>query len=111
MGNYLSEHGIVKNKNTGESCYCNGGVIFDFTIQERGDGTFEITAPSYLPVYVWANGDDIRGYSYRLLPAGKYISQNSRPSGMSENDFSAMRLSYQYQLNVMSRGVGTEIFN
>lgn len=111
VGNYLSEHGIVKNKNTGESCYCNGGVIFDFTIQERGDGTFEITAPSYLPVYVWANGDDIRGYSYRLLPAGKYISQNSRPSGMSENDFSAMRLSYQYQLNVMSRGVGTEIFN
>ena len=85
-------------------------MIFDFTIQERGDGTFEITAPSYLPVYVWSNGDDIRGYSYRLLPAGKYISQNSRPTGMNDNDFNAMRLSYQYQLNVMSRGVGTEIF-
>ncbi len=110
VGNYLSEHKVVKNKNTGEQCYCDGGVIFDFTIQERGDGSFEITAPSYLPVYVWSTGDDVKGYSYRIIFPGKYVKQNKRPAGMNESDFAAMALSYQYQVEIMKRGVGTELF-
>ncbi len=108
VGNFLSNHKVVKNK-AGQSVNCDGGVIFDFTIQEKGDGSFEITAPAYLPVYVWTTGDSIRGYDYKIVPCGRFIVNKSRPVGMSDADYTAMQASYNFQVNVMSEGVGTLI--
>ena len=108
VGNFLSNHKIVKNKG-GQSVYCDGGVIFDFTIQEKGDGSFEITAPAYLPVYVWTTGDSIRGYDFKVVPCGRFIENKTRPVGMSDTDYTAMKASYNFQVDVMSEGVGTLI--
>ncbi|MBQ3668470.1 MAG: CapA family protein [Clostridia bacterium] len=100
LGNFLSEHTI---KNT------DGGIIFEFTIQEKGDGTFEITAPGYLTTYVWKTGDDIFGRGYVVVPCAAYINSGTRPSGMSNSEYNAMVASHNNQVAIMNEGVGTQI--
>ena len=99
LGNYLSEH---TTKNT------DGGIIFDFTIQERGDGTFEITAPSYITTYVWKCPNDMFGRGYVVVPCAKYINSKTRPSGMSDAEYQAMVASHNGQVAIMNEGVGTQ---
>ena len=100
VGNYLTDH--IKT-NT------DGGVIFQFTIQEKGDHTFEITAPSYLPVWVWKTGNDISGKNYFVVNAAKYVNAGTRPNGMNDADYAAMKASYQHSVEVMSTGTGNLI--
>ena len=100
VGNYLTDH--VKT-NT------DGGVIFQFTIQEKGDHSFEVTAPCYLPVYVWKTGNDISGRNYYVVNAAKYISAGTRPNGMSDADYASMKASYNHSVQVMSTGIGNLI--
>ena len=96
MGNFLSDQRTKPR---------DGGIIFDFTIEERADGTFDITSPSYLPIWVWREGNDITGYTYQVVPIGQYI--NSRPEGMNDSDYNRMIESYQESVAVMGTGVGT----
>ncbi|MBR6007487.1 MAG: CapA family protein [Clostridia bacterium] len=103
LGNFLSEHDWVKNKD-GERVACNGGIIFDFTIQEKADGSFEIMAPEYLPVYVWQTGG-----SYVVLNAAAYVQNGTKPNGMTSSQYQEMVDSYNFQVKVMSAGVGTLI--
>lgn len=90
LGNFLSQHRVQ---------YTDSGVVFEFTIQEKADGTFEITNPGYVPVYVWtfknANGDD----DYRVLPVGEYL--DNPPSGMSADQIQRMKESLQETLELM----------
>ncbi len=102
LGNFLSEHDWVNNKNTGERVACNGGIIFDFTIQEKADGSFEIVAPEYLPVYVWKTADN-----YIVLNAASYVQNGTKPSGMTSAQYQDMVDSYNFQVKVMSTGVGS----
>ncbi|MCR4622995.1 MAG: CapA family protein [Clostridiales bacterium] len=105
LGNFLSEHDWVKNKN-GDRVACDGGIVFDFTIREKSDGSFEIVSPEYIPVYVWKTGS-----SYVVLNAATYVLNGTRPSGMSASEYQAMVDSYNFQVKVMSSGVGTMIAN
>lgn len=100
VGNYLTDH--VKT-NT------DGGVIFQFTIQEKGDHSFEVTAPCYLPVYVWKTGNEISGRNYYVVNAAKYVSAGTRPNGMSDADYASMKASYNHSVQVMSTGIGNLI--
>lgn len=90
LGNFLSQHRVQ---------YTDSGVVFEFTIQENADGSFAITNPGYVPVYVWtfknANGDD----DYRVLPVGQYL--NNPPSGMSSEQENRMKQSLQETLELM----------
>lgn len=102
LGNFLSEHDWVSNKTSGERVACNGGIIFDFTIQEKADGSFEIVAPEYLPVYVWKTSDN-----YIVLNAASYVQNGTKPSGMTSAQYQDMVDSYNFQVKVMSTGVGS----
>ncbi|MBQ9408845.1 MAG: CapA family protein [Clostridia bacterium] len=99
LGNYLTDHTA---KNT------DGGIIFDFTIQEKGDGTFEITAPSYITTYVWKTGSDLFGRGYVVVPCAAYVNNKTRPSGMSDSEYQAMVTSHNNQVAIMNEGVGAQ---
>ena len=101
VGNYLTDH---TKTNT------DGGIIFEFTIREKGDHTFEVTSPSYLPVYVWKTGNEISGRNYYVVNAAKYVRGGSRPNGMSDSDYAKMKASYDHSVQVMSTGVGNIIY-
>lgn len=96
MGNFLSDQRQKPR---------DGGIIFDFTIQEQTDGSFEIVSPSYLPTWVWRTGDDASGYSYQVVPIGQYLQK--KPDGMSDADYKRMIESYQESVSVMGTGVGS----
>ena len=96
MGNFLSDQRQKPR---------DGGIIFDFTIQEQADGSFEIVSPSYLPTWVWRTGDDSSGYSYQVVPIGQYLQK--KPDGMSDSDYKRMIESYQESVTVMGTGVGS----
>ena len=102
VGNYLTDHEKVANT--------DGGIIFEFTIREKGDHTFEVTSPSYLPVYVWKTGNEISGRNYYVVNAAKYVRAGSRPNGMSDSDYAKMKASYDHSVEVMSTGVGNIIY-
>jgi len=71
MGNFLSDQ---------RSKYRDGGIIFEFTIQEIAAGQFEIVSPKYIPTYVWRTGDEDSGFEYRVVPCGPYLED--APAGM-----------------------------
>lgn len=93
LGNFLSDQRLALR---------DGGIIFDFTIQEQADGSFSIINPSYLPTWVWRTGDKDNGYNYSVVPIGKYL--DTRPEGMSDADYTRMLQSYQESINAMQKG-------
>ena len=52
------------------------------------DGSIAVTAPGYVPVYVWTFKNAAGADDYRVLPTGVYM--NSRPDGMSDEQYSRM---------------------
>lgn len=90
LGNFLSQHRVQ---------YTDSGVVFEFTIQENADGTFSVTNPGYVPVYVWTFKNDSGEDDYRVLPVGQYL--NNPPSGMSSDQVSRMKESLQETLELM----------
>ena len=90
LGNFLSQHRVQ---------YTDSGVVFEFTIQENADGSFAITNPGYVPVYVWAFKNAVGQDDYRVLPAGEYL--NAPPSGMSADQQARMKESCQEILTLM----------
>lgn len=93
LGNFLSDQRLALR---------DGGILFDFTIQEQPDGSFSIINPSYLPTWVWRTGDKENGYDYSVVPIGKYL--DTRPEGMSDADYTRMLQSYQESINAMQKG-------
>lgn len=75
LGNFLSDQRLQ---------YRDGGIIFEFTIQEIAAGQFEITNPQYIPTYVWRTGDEDSGYEYSVVPCGPYLED--APTGMDSAD-------------------------
>lgn len=93
LGNFLSDQRLALR---------DGGIIFDFTIQEQPDGSFSIIDPAYLPTWVWRTGDKDSGYNYSVVPIGKYL--DTRPEGMSDADYARMLQSYQESIAAMQKG-------
>lgn len=93
LGNFLSDQRLALR---------DGGILFDFTIQEQEDGSFTITNPAYLPTWVWRTGDKDNGYNYSVVPIGKYL--DARPEGMSDADYTRMLQSYQESIAAMQKG-------
>lgn len=93
LGNFLSDQRLALR---------DGGILFDFTIQEQPDGSFSIIDPAYLPTWVWRTGDKENGFNYSIVPIGKYL--DTRPEGMSDADYSRMLESYQESINAMQKG-------
>lgn len=85
LGNFLSDQ---------RAQYRDGGIMFDFTIQEIAQGEFEITNPQYIPTYVWRTGNDDSGYTYRVVPCGPYLE--SAPEGM-DNESHARLVEVWYE--------------
>ena len=73
LGNFLSDQ---------RKQYRDGGILFEFTIQETEDGAFEIVAPRYIPTYVWRSGSKSSGYVYRVLPCEPWLWTS--PEGMDD---------------------------
>jgi len=85
--------------------YKDGGIIFDFTIQEQADGSFAIVNPGYLPIWVWMTGTDASNYNFSVLNIGDYI--NNPPANMSTADYQKMLQSYNDSVSIMNTGVGS----
>ena len=79
IGNFLTQH---------RSPYTDSGIVFEFTLAEQADGSIAVTAPGYVPVYVWTFKNAAGADDYRVLPTGVYM--NSRPDGMSDEQYSRM---------------------
>ena len=79
IGNFLTQH---------RSPYTDSGIVFEFTLAEQADGTIAVTAPGYVPVYVWTFKNAAGADDYRVLSTGVYM--NSRPDGMSDEQYSRM---------------------
>lgn len=97
-GNFLSDQ---------RDQYFDSGIIFDFTIQETGPGTgkYTITAPTYIPTYVWrASGDD-GNYSYHTLAVGQW--REDQPDDMAYTDVTRMRAVWSEIQNIMGTDVAT----
>jgi poly-gamma-glutamate capsule biosynthesis protein CapA/YwtB (metallophosphatase superfamily) len=60
------------------------GTIFEFTIQEKEDGSFAVESPKSIPTYVWrlTEGDKT---DYRTLACGEWAHE--KPEGMSDADY------------------------
>ncbi len=85
--------------------YKDGGIIFDFTIQEQPDGSFKIVNPGYLPTWVWLTGNNEDNYNFQVLNVGEYI--NNPPANMTSQDYQKMIQSYNDSIAAMSKGVGS----
>ncbi|MBQ1256198.1 MAG: CapA family protein [Clostridia bacterium] len=96
LGNFLSFQ---------RAQYRDGGIIFDFTIQEQPDGSFRIIDAGYIPTWVWVTGDKKENYNFQVLNIADYI--NNPPQTMSHADYQKMLQSYNDSIAAMSKGVGT----
>jgi len=68
-GNFLSDP---------RAQYFDSGIVFEFTVQEKADGSFEITAPRYIPTYVLRYENAEKGvYEYRTLAAGRWTDDDA----------------------------------
>lgn len=79
IGNFLTQH---------RKRYTDSGIVFEFTLAEQADGTIAVTAPGYVPVYVWTFKNAAGADDYRVLPTGVYM--NNRPDGMSDEQYNRM---------------------
>lgn len=94
LGNFLSFQ---------RTRYRDGGIIFEFTIQEQADGSYRIVDPGYLPTWVWVTGAREK-YDFKVVNIADFIE--NRPEGMTGKDFHQMMESYKDSIAAMSGGVG-----
>ncbi|MBQ4156873.1 MAG: CapA family protein [Clostridia bacterium] len=94
LGNFLS---FQKTR------YRDGGIIFEFTVQEQPDGCYRIVEPGYLPTWVWAVGAREK-YDFKVVNIADCIE--NRPEGMTDKDYQQMMESYNDSIAAMSLGVG-----
>lgn len=90
--------------------YADSGIIFEFTIQEQADGTFEIVNPVYIPTYVWRyQTEDSELYQYRVMPVGQWIGETEEniPEGMPYSDYQRMAAVWAEVQSTMGSDVAT----
>ena len=90
IGNFLTQH---------RSPYTDSGIVFEFTLAEQADGTIVVTAPGYVPVYVWTFKNAAGADDYRVLPTGVYM--DNRPDGMSDEQYNRMRETWNETTTLM----------
>ena len=85
--------------------YSDSGIIFEFTIAEKEDYSgFEITAPTYIPTYIWnIKNDDGTTADYRTVAVGQYLE--TQPEGMSYSDYTRLKEVWAEAQSVMGSGV------
>lgn len=98
-GNFLSD---AYKDNT------NLGIIFQFTIQERDDFSgYDITAPSYVPTYVWRVENEDGSIDYRTVAVGQWLE--TAPDGMSYAQHSRLKEIWAEVQSTMGGDVATVI--
>ena len=97
-GNFLSDQ---------RDQYFDSGVIFDFTIQETasGSGQYTITAPTYIPTYVWRAQGEGENYDYHTMAVGQW--REDQPENMAYTDVTRMRAVWSEIQNIMGTDVAT----
>ena len=83
-GNFLSDQ---------RAQYFDSGIVFEFTIQEQTDGSFEIVSPRYIPTYVLRYENAEKGvFEYRTLAAGRWTDDDADNmlEGMNYSDLQRM---------------------
>lgn len=97
-GNFLSDQ---------RDQYFDSGIIFDFTIQETGPATgkYTITAPTYIPTYVWRAQGEGDNYTYHTLAVGQW--REDQPENMAYTDVTRMRGVWSEIQNIMGTDVAT----
>ena len=97
-GNFLSDQ---------RDQYFDSGIIFDFTIQETGPATgkYTITAPTYIPTYVWRAQGEGDNYTYHTLAVGQW--REDQPENMAYTDVTRMRAVWSEIQNIMGTDVAT----
>ena len=97
-GNFLSDQ---------RDQYFDSGIVFDFTIQETGPGTgkYTITAPTYIPTYVWRAQGEGENYNYHTLAVGRW--REDQPESMAYTDVTRMRAVWSEIQNIMGTDVAT----
>ncbi len=83
--------------------YTCDGIIFQFTVQERTDGGFEVTEPSYVPIFLWKGGLKRGGRVVRPVPIGKLW--NEPLEQMSKENRKKMRQSYRDTVALIGKKV------
>lgn len=78
MGNFFTDHRIQ---------YTDAGIIFEFTLNADENSNITVTAPKYVPVYVWRWGSK-GAYNYRVVPIGDMV--DNRPPNMDDENYSRM---------------------
>ena len=68
--------------------YTDSGILLEFTVQERQDGSFGIENVGVVPIYCWKRDDSIQAIS-----SLKYLDEP--PEGMSSGTWQRMQDSYQ----------------
>ena len=84
--------------------------MFDFTIEEQTDGTFEIVSPSYIPTYVMRYENNEKGvYEYRTLAAGLWTDEDSASllDGMTYADLQRMGAIWSEMQTVIDSSVAS----
>ena len=77
LGNFISN--MTKQ-------YTDSGIILEFTLRERQDGTFAVEDVGYVPIFCWRQENMIRA-----LSSEKY--REEPPEGMSNDTWSRMKAS------------------
>ncbi len=81
-GNFLSNQ---------QSRYQNCGIIFEFTLERKADGSIEVHSPGYIPIFVWR--EEVNGkYSYQVVASER--AMNNTPEGMSKEVLSWIKTSW-----------------
>ena len=78
--------------------YTDSGILLEFTIQERQDGTFAVENVGCVPIYCWKRDDNIQAIS-----SLKYL--DSPPEGMSSGAYQRMRDSYWELVKLLGEDV------
>lgn len=77
--------------------YTDAGIILDFTIVDRGDGSFRVTEAGYIPVYCWRRNDVIQA-----VCSGDYLDE--RPEGMGDAAYARMKESRREIVSLIGDG-------
>ena len=78
--------------------YTDSGILLEFTVQERQDGSFGIENVGVVPIYCWKQDSNIQAIS-----SLKYLDEP--PEGMSSGTYQRMQDSYHELEKLLGEGV------
>ena len=78
--------------------YTDSGILLEFTLRERQDGTFGVEDVGCVPIYCWKQENNIQAIS-----SLKYLSEP--PEGMSSGTWQRMKDSYWELRNLIDESI------